>query len=203
VTLTAPLSREAEAIRALRTHVLAQHIEHGRRALAVCAPSADIGCTFVATNLAVALAQVGLTTLLIDADLRSPAIDEIIPPLSPDRGLKSCILNETPLMDEIDYNIMPNLSVLHTGGEALNAQELLSRESFAKIMNECMRDFDVTIVDTPPANTCADGRIVAHALGYAMVVARRNRSLVSDVKTLVRQLEDDHIKVVGTLLNVD
>src|SRR5690348_13376785 len=54
VTLRAPLSPGAEAIRALRTHVLAQHIHAGRRGLVVCAPSVDVGCTFVAANLAVA-----------------------------------------------------------------------------------------------------------------------------------------------------
>ena len=72
VMVSSPGDAAAEAIRALRTHIMAQHIQEGRRALAVCAASAGVGCTFIASNLAVALSQIGVKTLLIDADLRRP-----------------------------------------------------------------------------------------------------------------------------------
>ena len=59
VTLESGQAASAEAFRALRTHVMAQHVEHGRRAVALCAPSGGVGCTFVASNLAIALSQIG------------------------------------------------------------------------------------------------------------------------------------------------
>jgi len=77
VTLSEPLGQGAEYIRALRTHVMAQHVEAGRRALAVCEPAPKLGATFVAANLAVALAQAGVSTLLIDGNLRSPAMHHL------------------------------------------------------------------------------------------------------------------------------
>jgi protein-tyrosine kinase len=72
--LTAGAIVEAEAVRGLRTRIMAQHVREGRRALAVCAATVDAGCTFVAANLATALAQIGVKTALVDADLRTPAI---------------------------------------------------------------------------------------------------------------------------------
>src|ERR1700748_150683 len=66
VLLSNPTGAAAEAIRALRTHLMAQHVGEGRRALAVCGASHHVGRTFMAVNLAVALAQIGLKTLLID-----------------------------------------------------------------------------------------------------------------------------------------
>jgi protein-tyrosine kinase len=202
VTLLNPMSASAESIRALRTHVLTQHIHLGRRALAVCATSLGAGCTFVAANLAVALAQAGLQVLLIDADLREPGIDAVIKPDEPLEGLAHCLAaSELRPLDYIQTDVLPGLSVLFAGRPSVHAQELLSTDHFERVVNTCLRDYDVTIIDTPPANTFSDVRRVASVAGYALVVARRNRSLVPDVRVLTDQLESDNAVVIGTVLN--
>lgn len=204
LTLAAPLSAGSEAIRALRTHILTQHVNVGRRALSIAAPTVDVGCSFVAANLAVALAQVGIKTLLLDGDLRTPSIQKFIPQLTPSRGLSDCLASQgSHAGDYIDEDRLPNLSVLYAGPPAENAQELLTREWFADVMHHCLREYDFTVVDTPPANTSADVRRISNLVGYGLVVARRNQTVVADVKTLVEQLTDDHVKVIGTILNAD
>jgi protein-tyrosine kinase len=204
LTLSAPLGPGSEAIRAMRTHIITQHVNAGRRALAIAAPTVDVGCTFVAANLAVALAQVGVKTLLIDADLRSPAIDKFIPSPNSTHGLSECLAAPGGHPgDFIDEERLPNLSVFYAGAPAENAQERLTREWFSDVMHHCMREYDFTVVDTPPANTSADVRRIGNIVGYGLVVARRNRTVVADVKTLVEQLIDDHVRVIGTLLNAD
>ncbi len=203
-TLSQPLSTAAEAIRSLRTHVLSQHIQAGRRGLAICGPSIDVGCTYVAANLAVALAQIGLKTLLVDGDLRAPGIDKLIPPRTATGGLSACLhATDSPIGDYIDADLLPNLSVFFAGDASLNAHELLAREWFGDVMHQCLRDFDITIVDTPPANTSADVRRISNVIGYGLIVARRHKSLVSDVRVLVEQLIDDHATVIGTVMNAD
>ena len=86
-TLSQPLGRSAESIRSLRAHVMARHVQVGHRALAICAASAHVGCTFVAANLAVAISQVGANTLLIDGDLRNPRLDGMFGRPTADAGL--------------------------------------------------------------------------------------------------------------------
>lgn len=202
ITLSEPQGARAEAIRALRTHIIAQHVHGGRRALAVCAPSAGVGCTFVAVNLAAALAQVGIKTLLIDADLRNPAIDDFIPPSRAALGLQQCLATpDVSFIEAIEAEVLPNLSIMHAGGAASNPQELLAGDRFQQLMDVCLRDFDMTILDTPPANSCADARRISNVVGYSLVVARRDKSLIDDVKTLVGELQGDHASVVGTVLN--
>jgi protein-tyrosine kinase len=204
ITLSAPLSSAAESIRVMRTHILAQHIQIGRRALAICAPSLGVGCSFVAANLAVALAQIGLKTLLVDADLRAPRIEEFIRPVMRPPGLVACLrAPASDIGDAIENDVLPNLSVFYAGEAASNTQELLARDWFEDVMKYCLREYDITIVDTPPANTSADARRIAHVVGYALIVARRNVTLVDDVRTLAEQFIDDHVKVVGTLMNAD
>lgn len=202
ITLTAPSGVEAESIRALRTHVLAQHMQIGRRALAVCAPSEGVGCTFVAANLAVSLAQAGVSTLLIDANMRSPGLDGVLPRAEPGPGLQQFLSDpDVSLESCLVRDAIPKLSLMYAGGQTANAQELLASDRFSALLNVCLRDYDATILDTAPANRFADARRVANVVGYGLVVARRDRTFVKDLKLLVNQLESHHVRVIGTVLN--
>jgi capsular exopolysaccharide synthesis family protein len=193
---------EAEAIRTMRTHVMARHVEDGRRALAMCATTADVGCSFVAVNLAVSLAQIGVKTLLIDGDLRAPVVQEMIRPSVATEGLMQCLTSaDVHPYDLIHPDVLPNLSILFSGGVTENAQELLGGERFKSLIDRCLRDYDFTVVDTSPTNRCADARRISTVVGYSVIVAKRNVSYYADVQTLASQLEEDGVRLVGTVLN--
>lgn len=202
ITLSDPQGQSAEYIRALRTQVMAQHLEAGRRALVVCEAAPRLGATFVASNLALSLAQAGIDTLLIDGNLRAPSVQHVIRPSRELPGLRDCLSSAgTAVGDYVQENVLPNFSVMFSGGPAPNAQELLARGSFEQVINACMRDFTMTIIDTPPANSCADCRRIASVAGYSLIVSRRHKGLVEDVKTLAGQLRAAHSTVIGTVLN--
>jgi capsular exopolysaccharide synthesis family protein len=202
VTLARPQDGPAEAIRALRTYVMTHHVQGGRRALAVCAASPGVGCTFTAGNLAVALSQIGVKTLLIDGNLRGPGVDKLIQPPAPMDGLRQCLASyDANFNESIDADVLPNLSVMYAGGLASNPQELLAGHRFKDLMEFCLRDFEATIVDTPAANSCSDARRVSTVVGYSLLVARVDKSYVDDLKTLAAQLQGDHARIVGTVLN--
>jgi protein-tyrosine kinase len=202
VMVSEPFGVRAEAIRALRTHVVAQHLSYGRRALAVCAASAGVGCSFTAANLAVGMSQVGVSTLLIDANLREPSIHRLIHPQRPTLGLSQCLVEEgVGLGGFVELALLDNLSVMFAGEPSAGPQELVGGAAFQRLMQTCLREYDITIVDTPPANRFADARRISAVVGYSLVVARRNVSLVEDVKTLIGELTVDHAQVVGTVLN--
>lgn len=197
-----PGSPQADAIRTLRTHVMAQHIDRGRRALAICAPSEGVGSTFIAVNLAIALSQIGLKTLLIDGNLRRPGVDRLIRLRGSVTGLSECLQDlESTFANYIHDAVLPGLSVLFAGQPPINPQELLAADRFKALMDSYMRDFDVTIVDTPPANISSDARRISNVIGYSLIVASKNHTFVNDVKILSRQLKADHALVVGAVLN--
>jgi capsular exopolysaccharide synthesis family protein len=202
VMISRPLEGTAEAIRALRTHIMAQHVQEGRRALAICTPSKGAGCTFTAANLAVALSQIGVKTLLVDGDLRQPSVHQIIRPPRLADGLRHCLsTRDVGYDDSIETDVLPNLSILYSGGAAPNPQELLSNDRFQGLMQHWMRDYDLTIVDTPAANTSSDARRISTVCGYSLVVTRRHLTMVDDVRTLIAQIRADHGRVIGTILN--
>jgi Mrp family chromosome partitioning ATPase len=68
-------------------------------------------------------------------------------------------------------------------------------------MNSCFRDYDMTIVDTAPARSSSDCLLVANGVGFALLVARKNKSFVSDLRTLSRQIRAERAEVIGTVLN--
>ena len=202
VTLTEGRPAEAEAIRTVRTHVVARHLEDGRRGLALCGATKGVGCTFTAVNLAVALSQAGVATLLIDADLRSPEVDKFIRPLTPQPGLKDRLgADPPPLADCIHFDVLPNLSILYSGGVADDAQELLASEGFKALIERCLRDFEFTIIDTSSANQGADARRVSRVVGYALIVARAHVSRVNELSELAGRLQEDGARVIGSVLN--
>lgn len=195
---------EGEAFRELRTHVMARHVGEGRRALAVCGATPNVGCSFVACNLAVALSQIGVKTLLIDANLREPAIDRYFNPSANRPGLQQCLQSDEAMFAEwIQPDVLPDLSILFAGGVPGNPQELLASARFADLMSFCLRDYDMTLLDTAPAASCSDVHRVSTVAGYSLVVARRDKSLVNDVKTLINQLESDRARVIGTVMTED
>jgi len=203
VVLSDPNGVQAEAIRAVRTHVMAQHINRGRRALAICAPSRGVGCTFTATNLAVALSRIGVRTLLIDGDLREPGVHQLIRPRQGyTGGLAHCLeAVDSSFADQIDAEVVPGLSIIYAGKGALDPQELLASDRFKALIEFCLREFDVTIIDTPPSNISSDARQVSSVVGYSLIVTGRDQTFIEDVKTLAGQLEGVHAKVIGTVLN--
>lgn len=202
VVLSNERPREIEAIRTIRTHILARHLEGGRRGLAICSPDKGAGCSFIAANLAVAFAQVGVSTLLVDADMRDPEIERFVRPTQASIGLKQCI--EAGAADTADFvhaDVLPSLSVMYAGDRADNAQELLGDERFKRLAETCLRDYELTIFDCPPAKDFADARRISRVVGYALIVAKRNTTLMSQVSSLSAELKEDGCSVVGSVLN--
>lgn len=200
--LADPNGRQSEATRALRTHILTSHRQRGRRALVVCAASRGEGCTSVAVNLAVALRQAGLKVLLIDADLRHPSLHHYFPPAWGAPGLHERLLApETPLTRSIIRDAATGLSIMPAGKVTTDAPNLLFGDRLKPLLDVCQREFDATIIDTPPANSCSDARLISSIAGYSLIVAKRDASFLGDVKTLADELRRANAHVVGAVLN--
>jgi capsular exopolysaccharide synthesis family protein len=195
-------SVRSESIRLLRTQIIAQHIRSGRRGLAFVAPVDGVGCSYLAANVAAALSQVGMKTLLIDANMRTPRMSAMfgLDPEAP--GLSSFLSLKVARPERVVHaNVLPSLSVMTAGPSVDRPQELLSQSRFRDGCNALLREYDLVIFDTPAANTNADALTIGAAAGYALVVARRDHSYFNDVGTLIDQLAAARCPVIGSVLN--
>jgi protein-tyrosine kinase len=197
-----PFHPRAEEVRALRTQLSMRWSKAGvkHRVLAIVSPGPTEGRSYAAANLALAFAQLGERTLLIDADLRAPRQHRIFN--VPDRlGLSAVLSGRAGGGAVIPVPEFGALSLLPAGARPPNPQELLSRPALAVLLHELKGAFDVVLLDTPPAKMFADAQAVAFQAGSAMVLARKNVTHLEDTRSVIRELSDMGTRVVGTVFN--
>ena len=191
-----------EEFRLLRTQLLIRWYspETARCTLAIVSPGPAEGRSFVAANLAVGFAQLGHRTLLIDADMRTPRQHRLFN-VSDRIGLSAALTGRADSSAAIPVPGCGDLWVLPAGSLPPNPQELLSRPAFASLLKNLQAEYDVVLIDTPPAKLYADVQSIAFRAGVALVVARRHQTRVTDAAEVVRELTDSGIRVVGTVMN--
>lgn len=202
VVAAAPFSPAAEAFRDLRSKLLGNGPVEGeaRRALAVVSPDQGDGKTFVAANLAIAFSQLGLRTLIVDADLRSPRVHKVFE--VPDRvGLSNVLAGLTHQDFIYDVPGLPCLYVLPAGIEPPNPNELIAKPGFTLLLRDLLQRFDQVIVDTPAASLGADARITAMKAGSCLVVSRRHGTKVRSLKALLEAVDKSPTALAGVMLN--
>ncbi len=202
VSLNQPFSVQAEAFRAIRSQI-SMRTDPTREtalALAVISPAVGDGKTYFAANLAIAIAQLGGRTLLVDADLRSPR-QHLVFGLRNTAGLSTILSGraESQVIQQADG--VPNLFVLPGGPLPPNPSELVERPAFGLLMRELCSKFDHVVVDTPAAAHGADAAVIASRCGSALVVARKNSSKVSGLQDLVASLQGSSVEIAGAVVN--
>jgi len=197
-----PFHPRAEELRALRTQLLMRWSNAGvsHRVLAVVSPGPSEGRSYVAANLAVVFSQLGERTLLIDADLRTPRQHRIFN--VPDRiGLSAVLSGRADRGAVAPVREFGRLSLLPAGAPPPNPQELLSRPALGAFLQEVWTEFDVILIDTPPAMLFADAQSVAFRAGSAMMLARKDHTRLADTTRIIRELNDTGARIVGTVFN--
>jgi protein-tyrosine kinase len=197
-----PFHPRAEELRALRTQLLIRwsKAEIRHRVLAIVSPGPGEGRSYVAANLAALFSQLGERTLLIDADLRAPRQHQIFD--VPDRfGLSTVLSGRADGSAVVPIPKFGTLSLLPAGARPPNPQELLSRHVLADLLQGLRTEFDVILIDTPPAKLYADAQSVAFQAGSVMVLARKDRTRLADTTGVIRELNNTGARIVGTVLN--
>lgn len=202
VTLLQPFSVQAEAIRAVRSQVTMRlgKADVVRQALAVISPASGDGKTYFAANLAVALAQLGGRTLIIDADLRGPRQHEVFK-VSNAAGLSSLLSgrSETQVIQPVDG--VPGLFVLPCGPIPPNPLELIERPAFGLLVRELASKFDHVVIDTAAASLGSDACVVAAKCGAALVLTRKHENKVSSLQDLVASMAGSSVQLLGAVVN--
>lgn len=200
-----PFSKVAENLRAVRSQLMLRWFngEPMRKVLAVVSPGQGEGRSFVAANLAIVFAQQGQRTLLIDGDLRAkPETGQhALFKLGRGAGLSGILADRASLEAAQLVPGMPGLAVLPAGAVPPNPQELLGRASFGQLLMTAAYEFDVILIDTPSGGDYADAEIIAARAGAALMVTRKNQSLVPGTTQLARRLQDGGVALVGSVLN--
>lgn len=202
VTVHSPDHPCNEELRALRTQLLLRWRQGtpGRRVMALVSPGSGEGRSYVAANLAVLFSQLGERTLLIDADFRKPRQHNIFG--IPDRiGLSTVLSGRTDASAAQAIPGFPYLAVLPAGAPPPKPLELLSRLTLGDLLGAYSYQFDVILVDTPPASQFNDAQVVGYHAGSALVLTRHNHTRVDQTQQIIKSFGSGGVSVMGTLIN--
>ncbi len=201
ITLKHPRSPISEAYRVLRTNLRFSGIGNPGGSLLVTSANPAEGKTTTAANLAVTLAQSGKRVILVDSDLRRPALNKYFD-LPNDVGLSSLFLDEAPALDEA---ILPTqvegLSLVPSGPLPPNPAEILDSRRMDAVLDDLRARADLVIFDSPPVLVVADASILGSRCSGAILVIETGRTRSEAASRAVETLLQTNVKIFGVVFN--
>lgn len=195
------LSLQGEKIHAIAAQLLHRRHLDGCRGIAVCGVSAGEGATFLAVKLASAIAQNGVSTGLVDLDLNGPGVEALVQGDPEVPGVTDFLTDpDLEIADLVQATPEPNLMILQAGRREARTSDLIEQSRLERLIQGCMRMFEFTVVDTPPANRAADLIRIIDAVGYVVIIARRDQAYTDDVAILAQQVRETGAQLLGSVL---
>jgi capsular exopolysaccharide synthesis family protein len=200
VMIGRPSSPLAERYRRLRLRLEQPGTDGApRQVILVTSAVPEEGKTTTAVNLALAMSEDrDRRTLLIDADLRRPALTRYLTP-QPTLGLSEVLTGDAPLDHVLIEVKSSHLTILPSGAATANPLQLLQSDYLASVFAELRRQFDRIIVDTPPTVPFTDAAVLNSVADGALLVVRARKT----TKPLIERARQSlaHGNLLGVVLN--
>lgn len=204
--LTSPLvsMNFSEAVRKTQAQVEHHMRRKGQKVLLVTGFGENEGKTTVAANLALALAEKHKSVLLIDGDLRKPALYKVFGKHSkePDGGTLEAVLQGNQSWEEAAAaHTSDRVRILYQYRSARNPSGLLNPASLKRLLDDCRETVDYVIVDCPPVSVAADAEVWMQAADTVLLVVRQDWSDVRAINDTVDLVWQSCGDFAGFVLN--
>jgi capsular exopolysaccharide synthesis family protein len=193
-------SEMAEAYRTLRTTLFFRAGSSGAKTLLITSPTMGDGKTMTASNLAIAVAQSGTRTLLLDADLRRPNVHRVFE-LDNRVGLTNVVAGDATIAQAVQRTDVPDLDLITSGPIPTNPAEVLNSQFFRDVLSDLSKDYDLIIIDSPPIMPVTDARILGAICDVTLLVLRAMRSDVSVARHAKESLLEVGANLAGAVVN--
>ena len=190
-----------EAFRSIRATVLKRGASTAPRTLLVTSAQPSEGKSFVAVNLAAALAKTGHPVLLIDGDFHQPVCHRAFGLELPSVGLSTLLARGDAPCSAIVPSGVSNLSFLPTGPRPADPAALLSSERLSDLLNNLREQYRWVVIDSPPVLPASDAAVLAPVVDGVLLVARAHATPVEAVWVARDRLELSGAKILGLVLN--
>ena len=191
----------ATAFRMLRTQVLQTMRENNWTSIAVTGPTSGVGKSLVSANLAISISrEVNQTVLLVDVDLRRPAIHKYFD-FEPDYGLLDYLRGDAELKDLFVNPVFKRLVLLPGRDTTSESSELLSSPRMVNLVKDLKNRYQsrIIIFDLPPLLNVDDAMVFLPNVDSTLLVVENGRNKQSEVQDSMRLLEGTNL--IGTVLN--
>lgn len=196
--------RASELVRSLRanlSHVLEDWPGDETPAVTCASLTGSVGRRLVAANLAIAAAQAGLRTLLIDADMRAPALHQLFN-VSDRTGLSTFLAGRQSRPHIQRIAAIPGLFFLPAGPSPPNPAELLAKLQGALPALRADTSAQLVLINAPPLDAAEDLYVIAAAAPAVLMIVRRHFTQAKPLVASAARLKLVGATIVGSVLNV-
>jgi capsular exopolysaccharide synthesis family protein len=189
-----------EAIDTFRTMLIKAGETETMRVIMITSAQSGEGKTSLSTHLAVSLAQVGFSTLLIDGDLRNPLAHRVFE-LATKPGLCDLLRGEATIEDLIRPTPIERLWMVTAGEWDNAASRALAREKTRELVAKLRSRFDYVIIDSSPVLPVVDPLLLGTWADGAVISVLREKSRMPLVYAAFQRLSAAGVRVLGTVVN--
>jgi polysaccharide biosynthesis transport protein len=198
--INSPGSAQAEAYRGLRASIALLPDGQPRRILFTSSVPGE-GKTFTVANYAIALAQQGFRTALIDGDLRRPGLATLFPMVMGTRGLADYLGGRATVAEIQHPTKVANLSIIPAGDQRSKPAELLGNREALQHMMKSLSDYDVIVVDTAPVLAVSDPLLLVPHVESVVLVVRSKRTRQREITRALQLLDQSATPLAGFVFN--
>jgi succinoglycan biosynthesis transport protein ExoP len=199
--LDAARSPQAEAFRTLRTNLRYVELDEVAKSIVVTSSVESEGKSTTAANLALAAASLGQRVLLVDADLRRPAVGSLFG-IDDSIGLSDVLIGQVSLDDAVQDVAESGLQVLPAGAVPPNPNEMLQSRAMGALLERLHERYDLVVFDTPPLLPVSDAAVLGVQVGGVALVAASGQVQRAQLEAALRSLERVNARVVGVIVTM-
>lgn len=189
-----------ESVDATRTLLLHASRTQAIRSVLITSAMKGEGKTSLTSQLATSLARAGLKTLLIDCDMRRPALNRLFD-IPQDPGLCDLLRGEIEPRDAIHATVVENLSLIAAGHCDPLALRILAQNGLSTLLDRLYPGFDYVVVDSAPVLPVADTLVISQQVDAVIFSILRDVSRVPQVQTAHDQLAALGARILGAVVN--
>jgi len=191
----------SEAYRILRTNIEFSNSINPIKTVLVTSSLSGEGKSTTVVNLGKVFALGETKTLIIDLDLRKPAINKILGIEEINKGISSVFQEKCTVEEAIIPTETENLSLLLCDKLPLNPAEMLLSQKLTDMIAELKEKFDLILIDSPPAAVLADAGIISRLADKTIIVVSAGKVTYQDVELAKTNLINAGADIMGIVLN--
>ncbi len=191
-----------ETFKLIRTKLENAKLKKGFSVFSITSSTESEGKTTCSANIALSLAKSGKSVLLIDADLRKPAVCKTLGiAIEGEKGIYDIVNGNKTFEESVKYIEKYNLYLLVCSAAVADPSETLASDQMAKLVEQAKREFDYVIIDCPPAGVVADAAIVANYTDTIIFVTAEERVAIPQIEYALSDIMTTKADVMGCIYN--
>lgn len=200
VTYSHPDSIISEEFRMIHTNIKFSMMEQKGRTFLITSPNESEGKSTTAVNLAVSIAQQKEKVLLIDGNLRNPALHSFFKMANSD-GLTDVLTGKTSFEDAVHHTEIGRLDVLTSGHIPNNPVELLGSHRMQALLEDTLELYDVILIDSCAVLEVTDTKLLANQCDGVVLVVQNGKTKLETASEAKKVLEFAKARLVGVVVN--